>query len=104
MSNNCEICHKKYASYQSLWIHNKKYHSDDNNRPNNKRTNEKTISCDYCKKLFLNKYTLKNHTNICSIKKHNNEQELNELHNINNEELNEPNNKINEEIELNKIK
>jgi len=23
---NCEICNKKYSSYQSLWIHNKKFH------------------------------------------------------------------------------
>ena len=24
----CTICNKKYASYQSLWIHNKKFHRD----------------------------------------------------------------------------
>lgn len=24
----CNICNKKYSSYQSLWIHNKKYHKD----------------------------------------------------------------------------
>ena len=22
----CNICNKTYASYQSLWIHNKKFH------------------------------------------------------------------------------
>jgi hypothetical protein len=26
MANLCEICKKTYASYQSLWLHNKKYH------------------------------------------------------------------------------
>ena len=24
----CNICIKKYSSYQSLWIHNKKFHND----------------------------------------------------------------------------
>jgi hypothetical protein len=23
---NCNVCNKIYSSYQSLWIHNKKYH------------------------------------------------------------------------------
>ena len=24
----CKLCKRNYASYQSLWIHNKKYHND----------------------------------------------------------------------------
>ena len=24
----CNICNKNYSSYQSLWIHNKKYHNN----------------------------------------------------------------------------
>ncbi len=27
----CNICSKNYASYQSLWIHNKKFHRDTQN-------------------------------------------------------------------------
>ncbi len=28
MEYRCNICNKDYSSYQSLWIHNKKYHTD----------------------------------------------------------------------------
>ncbi len=33
MEYRCDICDKKYSSYQSLWIHNKKFHN--NNITNN---------------------------------------------------------------------
>ena len=26
--NICKLCNKKYASYKSLWNHNKKFHLD----------------------------------------------------------------------------
>ncbi len=28
MEYKCKLCVKDYSSYQSLWIHTKKYHSD----------------------------------------------------------------------------
>ena len=28
---SCEKCNKIYSGYQSLWIHNKKYHNNNNN-------------------------------------------------------------------------
>ena len=27
MEYKCNICNKLYSSYQSLWIHNKKFHT-----------------------------------------------------------------------------
>ena len=30
MEFKCKICNKNYKSYQSLWIHNHKYHYDNN--------------------------------------------------------------------------
>lgn len=40
----CKPCNKNYASYQSLWLHNKKYHSDSKDK-----TSKKVIKCDKCK-------------------------------------------------------
>lgn len=28
MHYRCNICNKDYSSYQSLWIHNKKFHNN----------------------------------------------------------------------------
>ncbi len=52
MDYYCDTCNKTYSSYQSLWIHNKKYHNKKNSvkenedKPNNKNT------CIYCNKMF----------------------------------------------------
>jgi len=60
MSHTCNICKKHYSSYQSLWIHNKKFHAnttDKNNpvivanNPNLNIMNDKSI-CKYCNKKF----------------------------------------------------
>jgi hypothetical protein len=72
MSLYCDICKKNYASYQSKWLHEKKYHKNNNNNIIN--INE--IECNYCSKKFVNKYSLKRHLSNCSIKiynEHNNE-------------------------------
>ena len=63
MEYKCNICNKIYTSYQSLWNHNKKFHSDDNKllSTNNKflstninqiSTNLKTYDCKYCNKSY----------------------------------------------------
>ncbi len=65
MEYRCEKCNKKYSSYQSLWIHNKKYHKIEtinklnltnhipikNNQSQNIKTND-TIKCKFCNKIF----------------------------------------------------
>jgi hypothetical protein len=47
---NCKICKSYYSSYQSLWIHNKKYH---------------TYNCEKCKKKFDNLQNKLTHQKIC---------------------------------------
>ena len=96
MNNFCEICKKKYKSYQSLWNHKRKFHIKDNDKQNDQYkenliiTNDPNIvyNCNYCKKQFINKYTLKIHTNTnCYIKKFNdynsNCEHNNDVNNIN---------------------
>ena len=34
MTYTCNLCIKQYSSYQSLWIHNKKFHTIINNNVN----------------------------------------------------------------------
>jgi hypothetical protein len=83
MSYNCNECKKKYSSYNSLWNHNKKFHTNKSIEINN---DNKSFKCDYCNKYYTNKYILKNHYKTCSIK-HYNEQNNDELCNNDNELL-----------------
>ncbi len=76
MEYKCNICNKKYSSYQSLWIHNKKYHKTDNN-VTLYNTNNISIplqhsiiknQCEYCKKILSRYDSLKRHQQKCSQK------------------------------------
>ena len=81
MSTICEICHKTYASYQSLWIHNKKFHKCNDHKSKlvneisysetdkSNESNKNNLICSYCNKNFSTKYTLNTHYKSCSIKK-----------------------------------
>ena len=67
MTRQCAVCNKSYASYNSLWIHNKKFH---NNSKNNEiksleklENNEKNI-----KKIDNNIKNIKNIKNIFKFK------------------------------------
>jgi len=60
----CKECVKKYASYNNLWIHNKKYHKDKQTTMN-KSTN---FLCNYCKRTFSTKFTAKRHELKCDYK------------------------------------
>ena len=80
----CTICNKKYASYQSLWNHNKKFHIDiklynvNNILPNiiNNNINIKYIEkssieklqCGYCKKYYKSAVTKSVHIKSCKKK------------------------------------
>ena len=58
MEYKCDICNKKYSSYQSKWIHHKKFHS--------KIENENTkISCKFCNKLLSCKQSKWRHEKTC---------------------------------------
>ena len=78
----CNICNKKYASYQSLWNHTKKFHKSNellNNKnisPNNeKNTSTKFIQkssiekfqCIYCKKFYKNSSSKSFHMKSCKL-------------------------------------
>jgi hypothetical protein len=54
----CELCNKKYKSYQSLWNHNKKIHQD---KHINITKKERNYSCPNCQKKFTRKDSLTNH-------------------------------------------
>ena len=81
----CNICKKKYASYNSLWVHNKKYHVNNLkveskiliNNPNTLINDQNTLICQHCNHLSKNKYLLKKHHTRCSIKKYFDEQKSN---------------------------
>jgi len=71
----CKICNKSYASYQSLWIHNKKFHTTVILKTS--RTSEKTsetsenilkknYNCRKCNKVFHNIKTRWSHEKICN--------------------------------------
>jgi hypothetical protein len=60
----CKECVKKYASYNNLWIHNKKYHKE-GQHIDNKSTN---FLCNYCKRAFSTKFTAKRHELKCNYK------------------------------------
>jgi hypothetical protein len=90
MDYNCNICNKKYASYQSLWIHNKKYHID--NFPQNSsiypqnssiypqnssilpqvKNKINKLNCEICKKVFSRSDNLKRHQLKCNKNKFDN--------------------------------
>jgi hypothetical protein len=79
MEYRCKICNKEYSSYQSLWIHNKKYHkpTDFQSNPNVIPTSiqchpnvipTSTISCNYCGKIFKFRQGKSKHQKNCKIK------------------------------------
>ena len=54
----CNICNKHYSSYQSLWIHNKKYHvcaTTQLHKMSTKSPHDSTLNkycCKFCKKIL----------------------------------------------------
>ena len=55
MSFNCNKCKKQYVSYQSLWKHNKTYHSNKINTSINTNIQEIKHKCKFCDKEFNSK-------------------------------------------------
>ena len=99
---NCKICNKIYASYKSIWNHNKKFHNlfVTNNQSNvtektlfvTEKTlfvTEKTlfvtekipkinntINCSFCEKKFNFRQNKYQHEKICKLKKNNKIEQL----------------------------
>ena len=51
----CNICNKKYASYKSLWKHNKFFHSEIHINITEK---DRKFQCEKCNKKFTRKDNL----------------------------------------------
>jgi len=62
----CNICDKKYASYNSFWYHNNKYHNNDINSDN--ITIDKSYSCNYCNNKFKFRQSKWKHEKDCNQK------------------------------------
>jgi uncharacterized Zn-finger protein len=64
MEYRCNKCNKKYSSYQSLWIHNKKYHTIVKTANDCIKTSNDCVKTantfKYCNKIF----TRKNNMNV----------------------------------------
>ena len=95
MDYKCNVCNKIYSSYQSLWIHNKKYHNTIN--INTSKTHQtpqilpqQILNCKYCLKNLSRKDNLKRHEQTCNQKVEDNkivllENKIKELEKVNNE-------------------
>ena len=69
----CNICNKHYKTYQSLWNHNKKFHSNKyNNYIDNKKRDYK---CSICNKKFTRKDSMKYHMKTFCFKNKNNDND-----------------------------
>ena len=60
MDNLCNICNKKYSSYQSLWKHNNKFHNT-----NSDRVQKIEYKCKICNKIFDNRHKKCYHQKKC---------------------------------------
>ena len=69
MEYRCKVCEKVYASYQSLWNHNRKIHTpitanitqNTTNVTQNTTKLNKNSLCIYCNKCFSRNDSLKRH-------------------------------------------
>lgn len=120
MEYKCKYCNKDYSSYQSLWIHNKKYHNVinkngihsvksclqnvqigiqnvSNHNTNTKVINKNTI-CKYCNSELSNRQSRWRHEKICKIQ----EKLKTESLKIENQKLNEKIQELENNQKLNK--
>lgn len=104
MEYTCDICDKKYTSYQSLWNHNNRYHNNNsleckhgvNTNVNisstyrqhslntNPQKDESNYSCDFCSKNFTFRQSKWRHQLKCKEKIKKEEEKLQTIYNINN--------------------
>ena len=71
MEFECKVCNKKYSSYQSIWNHNKRYHTQDEPKTTQqviRNDSNNNITCEYCKKEFTRKNNMIRHQKTCKDK------------------------------------
>jgi hypothetical protein len=110
--NRCNLCNKNYSSYQSLWIHNRKFHI----LPSTKTAHFTQFStflaqnvqskkeieiknnrmCKHCNKIFTRSQSVKRHEDICKYK----ENKINEIEELKNKikEIEEKNKELENKI------
>jgi hypothetical protein len=72
MDFSCSICNKGYKSYQSVWNHKKRFHTESNDYIDNKK---RAFSCPNCNKKFTRKDSMSYHIKTpCAIKKTNDDK------------------------------
>jgi hypothetical protein len=98
MEYKCNVCNKIYSSYQSLWIHNKKYHPiiapiahvSTASTHNSGLQVLNNHNCKFCNKNFSRNYCVTRHEQTCKQKVEDNkivllENKIKELEKVNNE-------------------
>lgn len=66
---SCTLCNKKYKSYQSIWNHNTRYHSNQEIQIKPIDNKIRNFQCDKCDKKFTTKHCMQKHIeNTCKIK------------------------------------
>jgi len=87
-SYKCTQCNKFYASYKSLWNHNKKFHTLNINKCNQNviicgnicdpivTKNNNNLNCKYCNKLLSKRHSKWRHEKKCKTSKNNETDEL----------------------------
>ena len=81
-NHSCTLCNKNYSSYQSLWIHNKKFHKL--NEPiieNEKNKLQKKFTCNFCNRMFTRKNNMVVHIKETCKMAYKDKQEKTELKN-----------------------
>ena len=90
MEYYCVKCNKEYASYQSLWIHNKKFHPinnksiDKSDKLHDKsidKPKHKNYKCNKCNKNFIHYQSRWKHEKKCKINKDDKNNETKEINN-----------------------
>lgn len=63
----CNFCNKTYKSYQSRWIHIRKYHitNDSENTEETENIQKKNYNCRYCNKNYINPKSRWSHEQKC---------------------------------------
>jgi hypothetical protein len=112
MEYECKICNRNYCSYQSLWIHNKKFHNKIKIKEDLIEKKEEKINilqCKYCNKIFSYRQSRLDHEKKYCKEKNNINIEKNNINIEKNTELeikkiNAEKEKLKEEKEILKLR
>jgi hypothetical protein len=73
MEYKCNDCNKEYKTYQTLWIHNKKFHTINNEKltesqhTGQHKVNINALKCSKCMKVFKHKQSKSRHMKTCNV-------------------------------------